>query len=310
MTRTLADLGEDGVIALFARASAAPDVVVPNGDDAAAWRVPDGEVPVITTDTLVERVHFDWSFASSREVGRKLIAVNLSDVAAMGARPRFVLISLSAPPAFDASRLGEIAAGVHARCDEDGLVILGGNTTRTDGPIVLTAVLIGSAPPARIIRRTGSRPGDRLLVTGTLGDARAALELWRTGQQVQEDLRLRLADPTPRVAAGMALAATGRVHAMCDVSDGLARDLRRLLAPDGLSAHLDRAHLPISAANPFPELAIEGGEDYELLLTAAPEDVAALAAAVAPLPLTDLGPVVAADDEALPRGFDHFADVR
>ncbi len=307
-------------------------LLVPNGDDAAAWRFAADQASVITTDTLVEGVHFDLAYTPPRAVGRKLIAVNASDVAAMGARPRYALLALSVSPSMPVATMSAIAEGVREACREQGIAVIGGNTTRTAGPMVLTATVIGRARPERLVRREGARPGDALFVTGTLGDAAAGLTMALAGEVPAADdplapLFSALVDPVPRVEAGRRLGRSGCVRAMCDVSDGLGRDLRNLLAPSRLGARLDAEAVPLSpalrafAASRAMEplrLALRGGEDYELLFAAAPEDAATIArvCALARTPVTCIGEVT--DDPAiavmgrdgsvmpLPSGFAHF----
>jgi thiamine-monophosphate kinase len=332
---TVADLGEDALIALFSDAGAPPgrEVVVPNGDDAGAWRFARRHASVATTDTLVEGVHFDRAFASPRAVGRKLVAVNLSDLAAMGARPRLALLSLAVPASTPVAVMAELAEGVRSRAVAAGVTILGGNVSRTAGPMVLTATLIGRARPRRLVRRQGAVAGDALFVTGTLGDAAGGLRLALAGVVPGPDDPARalldaLVDPEPEVRAGRLLAATGRVHAMCDLSDGLGRDVRHLLGPAGLGARIEVERLPLSpalravAGEEAAALAIGGGEDYRLLLAAPSSSARRLARAAerAGTPLTAIGTVtatgsfeqVAADGSAstLPGGFAHFEGAR
>jgi thiamine-monophosphate kinase len=328
------EIGEDRLIEIFSAeaGSVGSKVIVANGDDAAAWFVEPSHCSVITTDCLVENVHFDLSYATPHQVGRKLIAVNLSDIAAMGATPRYVLLSVSFPGNTSVDIAKGIAGGIREQCKAHGVAILGGNTTRTLGPIHLTATLIGRAQPNELLTRRGTQVGDAIFVTGTLGNARAGLHFAQQKQRVARgDYRSRLLDalldPEPRVKAGRQLAKASVVHAMCDVSDGLGKDLRRLLVPERLGARLDANKLPVSPqAAEYAEhaglnrdlLALEGGEDYELVFTAAPEDekhVQATCAAAA-TPVTLIGSVttkpeievVMSDGTVLPvpGGFDHF----
>ena len=333
----LGDLGEERVIALFARGDPPAELVVPNGDDAAAFRPREGAAVVLTTDSLVEEVHFvlppdDPGAEAARAVGRKLMAVNLSDIAAMGARPRYALLAPSFPASTPVEVATAIADGIHAQAARYRVAIVGGNVSGSPGSIVLAATLVGEAPPDGLVRRAGARVGDAIYVSGHLGDARAGLALLTGGgPDVAEAHRRALeraqTDPEPRVAEGLALAATGRVHAMCDVSDGLARDLARLLGPDRRGARIEAARLPISSAldafaraagiDPIAE-AVAGGEDYELLLTAPPEAEAELGQACrgAGTSLTRVGTItdggrlelVGVDGgiSDLSGGFDHF----
>lgn len=330
---TVAELGEDAVIRIFAHTSAPdPRVLVPNGDDAAAFLLAPEEAVVITTDTLVEGTHFRFDWSSPESVGRKLVAVNTSDLAAMGAEPRYALLSVCFDGQVKEETVRGLASGLHERAAEDGLRLLGGNTTGIRGPAVLTLTVIGAAPPARLISRGKSRPDDAIFVTGTLGDAkaglRALLELGPARARAEHTaLVLRQNEPRAQVRAGPRLAETGLVSAMADVSDGLGRDLRRLLVPAGLGAVIEAERVPCSEsllafASSLGEkalpIALSGGEDYELLFTAEPGAEPALAKALAPLGvrLSRIGRVSAdprfsveaaqGQPYTLPAGFSHF----
>jgi thiamine-monophosphate kinase len=328
------EIGEERLIEIFSAeaGSLGSRVIVGNGDDAAAWFVEPQHCSVITTDSLVEGVHFDLAYSSPHQVGRKLISVNLSDIAAMGASPRYALLSVSFPGNTSVEIAKGIAGGIREQCKAHGVAIIGGNTTRTYGPIHLGATLIGRGQPDELVTRRGTQVGDVIFVTGQLGDARAGLHFAQQKIKIprsdyRQKLVDRLVDPEPRVKAGRYLAKAAAVHAMCDVSDGLGKDLRRLLVPERLGARLDANKLPISAslAQYAVEaelnkdlLALEGGEDYELVFTAAPEDEKLVheTCAAAATPVTLLGTVtvkpeievVMSDGTVLPvpGGFDHF----
>lgn len=331
----VAELGEDALIGIFASEGGDGGdkrILVPNGDDAAAFMTSPGEATIVTTDALVESVHFDAASSPLRCVGRKLIAVNLSDIAAMGVRPRYALVSVAIPPSTPVRAVRQIAEGIHEQCAEHRTRVIGGNTARTYGPMVLTATLLGTAKAKRIVSRRGARPGDAVFVTGTLGDANGGLRLTRARSvPARSDpmfpLYSALVDPLPRVAAGRALSKSRLAHAMCDVSDGLGRDLRRLLSPVGLGARIAAGALPISEAlRAFAArsglsaeaLALEGGEDYELLFTADPRSEHEIVEVLSRIatPVSRIGEVTrspsievsAADGAvaALPQGFDHF----
>ncbi len=335
---TVRTLKEEGVIRLFAdpglAASLGPDpaVVLDNGDDAAAWRFDPGVASVVTTDSLVEGQHFDLAYTPPDAVGRKLMAVNLSDLAAMGAEPRYAFVSVCLPADMPASVVEAIAGGVIGQSETYGVRVLGGNTTGIQGPAVLTVTLVGAAAPSLLMRRAGARSGAGIYVTGTLGDAAAGLQQalgsGRSPHGGRADPLFRaLVDPVPRVAAGVQLAASGRVFSMCDVSDGLGRDLRRLLAPAGLGARIEVDRIPISSALEAASVglgrssevwAMAGGEDYELLFTASPDDetvIRDICASVA-TPVARIGEVTAspavhaiyADGRSIdvPTGFEHF----
>ena len=334
---TVAALGEDGLIRLFTgsdgseRSAVDQRLVLDNGDDAAAWKF-DETASVATTDSLVEGQHFDLSYTPPADVGRKLMAVNLSDLAAMGAIPRYALLSVCLPGSMQVSTVRELCTGIHEQCRRHSVRVVGGNTTGIRGPSVLTVTLIGEASPDALALRTGARPGAAIFVTGSLGDAAAGLRLALGGRvppvgDPAHALFKALTDPMPRVAAGVALARTGRVISMCDVSDGLGRDLRRLLAFDGLGARIETRRLPLSSAlraaardlGAQPEMiAMAGGEDYELLLIAEPEhhEVIRAACASSGTPVTRIGTVTndgavrAIDHEGgvldVPTGFEHY----
>ncbi len=244
-------------------------VLVGIGDDAAVVQPSTGQVLVASTDSLVPERHFlaDWPAA---DIGHLALAVNLSDLAAMGARPRWGLLALTLPSG-DQDWLDGFMDGFMALANQVGLVLVGGNLAR--GPLNIGVQVLGEVDPSRIARRSGTQAGDLIGVTGSLGDAAAALLL--KGNAGPELLQ-RLRRPEPRIAAGSALAPL--IHAMIDVSDGLLADLAHLLSPDQLGARLDLASLPVSPALQAvsPELAwrwqrqLNGGSDYELLLTVAP----------------------------------------
>ena len=330
--KTVGALGEHGIIDLFVQKDSPldPDLVVANGDDAAAWRFVAG-ASVATTDSLVEGQHFDLKYTPAEAVGRKLMAVNLSDLAAMGATPRYALISLCLPSSMPVPTAERIAAGILEYAAKAGVTIIGGNTTAIGGPIVLTATLIGQAAGDALVRRRGARAGHAIFVTGTLGDAAAGLRIALSGRvpapaDRRYSLFRALVDPVARVVTGAALARSGRVFSMCDVSDGLGRDLRHLLQADGLGARIEAERLPLSSALrsyaagqglTATHIAMAGGEEYELLLTARPEDESAIVSVcrasgteVARIGVVIDGPVevVYADgrSEPVPTGFEHY----
>ncbi|MBL6750207.1 MAG: thiamine-phosphate kinase [Nevskia sp.] len=279
---------------------ASADVALGIGDDCALLRPPAGEVIAVTTDTLVAGRHFP---AGTRAVdlGWKALAVNLSDLAAMGARPRWFLLSLTLERA-EAAWLEDFAAGLKQLADAAPIALVGGNTTR--GPLAITITAVGSVPEAAALRRDGARPGDAVCVTGTLGDAALALQNLGKGpaapatQADADFLRRRLDRPQPRLAAGLAL--RGLAHAAIDLSDGLAGDLAHVLESSGVGAEVQVARLPMSPA--FERLAVPaqrlrlqagGGDDYELCLCLPPEHLAEARRRL-DLPLTEIGRITAA----------------
>jgi thiamine-monophosphate kinase len=274
------------------------DVALGVGDDCALLVPPAGELLAVTTDTLVAGRHYPLTTAPF-DIGWKSLAVNLSDLAAMGAQPRWFLLALTLE-SVDQAWLAEFAAGLRALADEHGIALVGGDTTR--GPQAIGITAIGSVPPGAALRRDGARPGDVVCVTGTLGDAALALSLLLADRHALPAgaLRTRLDRPQPRVAAGLAL--RGLAHAALDLSDGLAGDLVHILNASGVGAEIDLGCLPMSpefAARHVPEqrwaLQLAGGDDYELCVCIPPDrlDEARAALRALDLPLTPIGHISA-----------------
>ena len=316
MAQTLADVGEFGLIARIARAAArvrGPAVVLGIGDDAAVLRPRAGERLLVTTDALVEDVHFRWRSEKPAAVGRRALAAALSDLAAMGGRPLGCLLALAAPPSLPLRRADGLLRGLLAAAREFACPLVGGNVTAAR-ETSLTVTALGSARPGRILTRRGARPGDRILVTGSLGGA--ALGLARAARGGR-----RGPAPRPRLAAGAALARTPGIGGCIDVSDGLEADLAHLLeaaAGGPLGAELDVSRVPLprglraacARLGLDPErLALAGGEDYELLFTARPgaPGAGALARRLG-LPVSEIGRVTARPTprRRAPGGWRHF----
>lgn len=272
-------LDEFSLIArIAARTAARADVVLGIGDDCALLAPPAGQVLAVTADTLNAGVHFPHE-TPAFDVGWKTLAVNLSDLAAMGAQPGWCTLALSLPHS-DPAWLDAFADGLFALADAAGITLVGGDTTR--GPLSLSVTAMGWVPAGQALRRDGARPGDAVWVSGVPGEAALALALWQQGQldvvQPQADadrevLRLRLLRPTPRNALGLAL--RGIASAAIDISDGLGADLGHLCTRSGLAATLQLAHLPSSPAlqrfAPGMQghgLQASGGDDYELCFSA------------------------------------------
>ncbi len=277
-------------------------------DDAFVGKMPPGRAIVLSADALVAGVHFFAEMAPA-DIARRALRVNLSDLAAKGALPIGYLLTLALPDATTEDWVAEFAAGLGTDQTEFGLSLLGGDTVRIAGPLVVSIAVVGHAAPGRAPRRSQARSGDRILVSGTIGDAAFGLDLLarrRAGRAETripaasaDYLRERYERPQPRLALGQALSAGGLVHAMMDVSDGLVGDLMRIAEASGIGADLRAAEVPISpAAREYLAesggdlaRAITGGDDYELLLTTAPENVAELRriAGSCRVPLTEIG---------------------
>ena len=313
--------GEFDLIArIRERAVQRDDVDLGIGDDAAVLAIPHGLQLVVGMDTLNAGVHFPHDTAPA-DIGWKALAVNLSDLAAMGATPAWCTLSLSLPVA-EPAWLDAFLDGFEALAWPHAVALIGGDTTR--GPLSICVTAHGFVAPGRALRRDAARDGDDIWVSGTLGDAAGALMQWRGGGARDAALRSRLDRPTPRVALGDALA--GIAHAAIDISDGLLADLGHIAQASGLGAAVDIASLPASAAlrSAFDTatcrtLQATGGDDYELCFTA-PADVADAvldAARVSATPVTRIGRMVAgagvtAHMAGTPwrtpaAGWDHFA---
>jgi thiamine-monophosphate kinase len=268
------DLTEDELIAAIGRvlSGAGPEVLVGPGDDAAVVRPGSGEL-VMTTDAMVDGVHFLMDRTTPRDLGYKAIAVNVSDIAAMAGSPRFALCALTLTDAVDAAWVVELAGGMRECCDEFALSLVGGNLSRGRELSVVVSVT-GEVGPGRAARRRGARPGDRIVVTGSLGGAAAGLRLasQRSWSEDERDALRRSVRPVPRVGEASILSSHG-VTAMMDVSDGLALDLSRLCGASEVGARIEIVRVPVHPAATLTE-ALGGGEDYELLATLPGPDAA------------------------------------
>ncbi|MDX1482382.1 MAG: thiamine-phosphate kinase, partial [Woeseiaceae bacterium] len=280
---------------------------------------------VAVVDTLVDGVHYPASLGAA-DIGYRAVAVNLSDMAAMAARPRWMTLALTLPTA-DEAWLQEFASGLYEAAREFGVSLVGGDTTRGE-QTVISVQLLGEVEPGRALTRGAARPGDRLYVSGTPGDAAAGLRLLSEGYggDAEQALLDRFCRPTPRLTLGAALADTA--SACIDVSDGLADDIAKLARASGCAARIDVDALPLSTAlrQVFPDAAADfalgGGDDYELCFAvpeAIEERISGIAAATG-LRLTRIGRLASGEGVTVsgsgsatgtqPRGYDHFGDGR
>ncbi len=313
--------GEFDLIArIRARVATRADVVVGIGDDAALLAPPPGRQLVVTADTLNDGVHFPRG-TSPADIGWKALAVNLSDLASMGAEPAWCTLSLSLPRS-DPAWIEGFLDGFLALAGQHGIALVGGDTTR--GPLSISVTAMGLVEPGQALRRDGARVGDEVWVTGTLGDAAGGLAL--LDREPVPALRARLDRPTPRVAAGRALA--GIATACVDVSDGLLADLGHIASRSRVAAQVEVDALPMSEtlraafdAATRTALQASGGDDYELCFTAPLEARAGIDAVSTQLGLriTCIGRITAGegvhpvDAQSQPwssrrRGYDHFAE--
>ncbi len=287
-------IDELGEFALIARLTAGlptrEDVALGVGDDAALLDLRDfaaDSLLVATCDAQVEGQHFSLSVATPEEAGHKALAVNLSDLAAMGAKPLWALVSLLLPRNLEVATLDGVYAGMRALAARYAVALVGGNVSATDGPLALDVMALGRVPRGQALTRAGGRPGDLVLATGTLGAAAAGVllqggdaRLAALPEETRARARAAQVSPQPRVAEGQALAASGVVTAMLDVSDGLAADLGHLCAASNAGAELEADAIPVDPAaqavagtlgRDALRLALEGGEDYELVFTVRPD---------------------------------------
>jgi len=275
------------------RAARRGDVVLGIGDDAALLQPPSGMQLAVAMDTLNAGVHFPPETAPA-DIGWKALAVNLSDLAAMGAAPAWCTLSLSLPDG-DAGFVDGFLDGFLQLAAQHEVALVGGDTTR--GPLSVCVTVHGFVEPGTALRRDGARVGDNVWVSGTLGDAAGALAQWQAGQAIDAALRMRLDRPTPRVALGRML--RGIATACIDVSDGLLADLRHVCTASGVGARIEVETLPGSDAlracfsrEQQRVLQATGGDDYELCFTAPAASREDLLAA-APGALSCIGRIVA-----------------
>jgi thiamine-monophosphate kinase len=267
-------LGEFEAIArFFSRRVTRADVTLGVGDDAALLTLPAGQELVAATDTIAAGRHF-LEGTPADAIGHQALAVNLSDLAAMGAEPAWALLALSVPELVT-TWMADFARGFYALADRHGVALVGGDTIR--GPLLVTITVMGFVTPREALRRSGARAGDVLCVSGTPGEAAAGLELLRSKRQAfaSRDPRVqRFLRPTPRIALGRAL--RGRATAAMDLSDGLIGDLAKLTAASGVGARVELESLPLPAplenesSADVERRALAGGDDYELLFTLPP----------------------------------------
>jgi len=296
------------------RVGSHPRLEVGIGDDAAVLSWPEPDSALLAVDMLVEGVHFDLQLATPEQVGRKALAVNLSDIAAMAGRPVAAVVSVALPRGRDEELGQRLHEGLVGLAEATGVALAGGDTTSTDGPLVLSVTVIGTPLPGGPVLRSGARPGDRLLLTGCLGQSRHRHHL----------------EFTPRLDEARALCDSGGLHALIDISDGLAADLHHMLAESRVGARLRARDIPLREPRPDTEFspdgrtalahAISDGEDFELLAAVKPETAAQLIAAPPfETPLADIGEIVEGNSAELlmpdgrsvplpPLGYEHQLD--
>ena len=333
---TVSDLSEQELVGRIKARLAPPPpwMLVGIGDDAAVVEPVRNLVDVLTVDSIVEGVHFDRRYAPPQAIGHRALAVNLSDLAAMGATPRLVLLSFALPSDLSCDDFDAIVDGLVRLAAAHHTHVAGGNLTRSPGPLVIDVTAVGSAKRRQVLKRTGARPGDGVYVTGTVGGARAGLQMLRDHRE-EEPVPCatcveRYRYPQARVRAGVLLARNRAATACMDLSDGLADGIRQIAEASGVGAAIEREAIPIEptarawfescGADPIIE-ALRGGDDYELVFTASPKQRGRLRTVLrhGGVAITRIGtctkePTIQlvgdvegkATAAALPMGFSHF----
>ena len=284
----LETVGEFGLIQQLQRQwpTSSPLVRQGIGDDAAILKTQTGQQLLLSTDTFIEGIHFDLAFQTLKDVGFRAGAANLSDIAAMGGRPLCLLVSIAVPARVPAQHIRALYRGIRDACGSSGVDLVGGDTSSSPGHLFLNLTIIGTIPSNRALTRSGAKAGDRLYVTGTLGDARAGLHILQTRARRRQKSRLSVIEkfltqrhlrPTPRLGIGQTLVTRGVAHAAIDLSDGLSGDVGHICEHSHVGIEIRMNALPLSPQlhafarshhlDPFA-FALSGGEDYELLFTA------------------------------------------
>jgi thiamine-monophosphate kinase len=306
-----------------------PQVRLSIGDDAAAFQLRHGMLALLSMDALVEGVHFDLNYFTPEDLGWKSLAVNLSDIAAMGGKPLCFATSIALPKQDNRSFIRKLYRGMMDLANRYGVVLVGGDTCASPREVFLDLVIIGEVKPADIVRRAGAQPGDSIFVSGELGGSAMGLELLKSrGRQrrAAHVLAKRHLRPVPRCELGQLLAQKHLVSAMIDLSDGLSTDLYRLCESSQVGAVIEASRIPIA---PIPageqshldhevlHYAVNGGEDYELLFTVPSSIKNRVPHFLGEIPLREIGRITKEVgkswiqvkghiDRLYPGGFDHF----
>jgi len=322
--KKLTDIGELGIINRFRQRFPVntPQVIMGIGDDTAILKGEKGYYELFTTDILIEDVHFQRSSTPTYLLGRKSLAVNISDIAAMGGEPQYFLLSLGAPPELTLDFLDQLMEGMLYEASRWGVSLIGGDTSSSPDRLLINIALWGRVKKKEVLTRSGAGLGDSIFVSGKLGSSAMGLKLLQKGYQLQgekvtspkgesklsaepyirECLTSHLS-PEPRVELGRAIASHSLASSMIDISDGLSRDLINICRESGKGAQLLKQHIPISDAvlhlaaeeedDPY-HLALHGGEDYELLFTVPADRLRKIEKLIAkglPIPLTMIGSI-------------------
>ena len=335
----ITEIGEFGLIESIRKdcVTLREDVVKGIGDDCAVYRSSPGRVLLLTTDMLVEDAHFLWSSITPFQLGRKAIAVNLSDIAAMGGKPLVTLISLGIPADRAVEDIQELYRGMTDMCGRYAVSIVGGDTVAAHENLIINVSLIGEADEHEVLYRSGARPGDKIYLTGVVGDSGAGLAILKGQITPPESLGSHFIkahnEPAPQIETGRALGASRLASAMIDLSDGLLADLGHIAEESGVGALLFENKIPLSRelkgladyADRTPlDFALSGGEDYVLLVTVPAKNIPEFERACkqeATSPLFQVGEIQerkgirirhedGSEEELAYKGFDHFSHPR
>ncbi len=331
----ITSLGEFGLIEKIRKSaiSSSSAVIVGIGDDAAVLKVSGASLLLVTTDMLIEGVHFDLAYTDFYSLGWKSAAVNLSDIGAMGGIPRYCLTSLAIPDAFSVEQISEFYRGFNTVIRMHRTALVGGDTCSSKHGFTVSVTVLGEVEKTRVLTRAGAKPGDRIFVTGGVGDSAAGLEILRYGFKASRathakngprsliEAHLR---PAPRMKWGRIIALSRCAHAMIDISDGLSSDLGHICEQSGVGAVIEADKIPISLSlrktavhldNKPVHYALSGGEDYELLFTAPAKKLQKLRSLG--VPLYEIGEITrnravlilgkdGKKNQLKPTGYNHF----
>lgn len=335
--QTVADIGEFGLIDRIQRIvpkARHNDLMIGIGDDTAVIRIGDRRAMVITCDIQVENQHFRRKNISPYQLGRRAMAVNLSDIAAMGAQPTFALVSLGFPKSFPLADFDDLFKGMKGQLAEFSANIIGGNLSSSESGVIIDITMMGEIASNQVLTRSGAKPGDRIFITGSPGESAAGFYiLEKYGKNYPNEfaaLVRKHLQPIPRIEAGRRIAQAGFATAMIDTSDGIASDLNHICVMSKVGAEIFQEKIPLPegihkvatiSGKSVSQLSLHSGEDYELLFTAKPETPDALIDSIAQdngVAITEIGKITTTKSgfrmidrngrsiPIQPKGWDHF----
>lgn len=283
LNKTISDIGEFGLIERIKKIvpqAAAKNILLGIGDDTAVIKISDQKWLLATCDIQIEDTHFQMKYSSPYQIGRKAMAVNLSDIASMGSKPTYALVSAGLSPNLEVDKFDDLFRGMSDALVEHSAFIIGGNLAHTTDKLIIDVFLLGEISPDQLLLRSGAKPGDRIFVTGNLGASAAGFYILENfGKNYPKDysqfVQAHL-EPIAKIETGREIAQSGYATAMIDISDGLASDLKHICDDSNVGAEIFEKNIPFAEkmnelANRISknkiELALHGGEDYELLFT-------------------------------------------